>query len=159
VDGSSSAESSSAKFTKEELRDCFTLKEDCECDTKRKLGKHWLEYGKSSFYTRCIRLQSLKLFLFSTAGGAEGLAAQNCDDAPLISVANDQSEILSFVHVVTEEELVVPESGDTSEQTEDVSEQEARLSSDEECEFVDDENNSKDDETHGLSGEEYEFDE
>ena len=46
VDGSSSAESSSARFTKDELRDCFTLKEDCDCDTKRKVGKGWPEYGK-----------------------------------------------------------------------------------------------------------------
>ena len=41
VDG----KASSAKgFTKEELTDCFTLKEGCSCDTKRKLGKQWPEY-------------------------------------------------------------------------------------------------------------------
>lgn len=33
----------SASFSKEELRDCFTLKRDCKCDTKRKLGKKWSE--------------------------------------------------------------------------------------------------------------------
>lgn len=155
--GSSSAESSSAKFTKEELRDCFTLKEDCDCDTKRKVGKHWPEYGKPSFYTRYIRVTVVQTISILTAGGAKGLTAQGCDDAPLLSVANDQSETLSFVHVVTDEELVVPASEATSEQTGDVSEHEAGLSSDEECEFVDDESNSKDDETHGLSEEEYEF--
>jgi len=52
VDGSSSAESSSARFTKEELRDCFTLKEDCDCDTKRKVGERWAEYGKCVLLTR-----------------------------------------------------------------------------------------------------------
>ena len=139
--------------------DCFTLKEDCDCDTKRKVGMRWPEYGKTPFHTKNVRIQSLRLFPFSATGGAEGLKAQGCDDAPLLSVANDQSEILSFVHVVTEEELVVLESEDTAEQTGDASEQEARLSSDEECEFIDDENNSNDHETHGLSEEEYEFDE
>ena len=33
-------------FTKEELRDCFTLKRGCDCDTKNKLGKKWDDYGK-----------------------------------------------------------------------------------------------------------------
>lgn len=50
VDGSSSADASSARFSKEELRDCFTLKEDCDCDTKRKVGKQWPEYGKSCLH-------------------------------------------------------------------------------------------------------------
>ena len=36
---------SSEKFTKEELADCFTLKE-CACDTKKKVGKTWPDYGK-----------------------------------------------------------------------------------------------------------------
>lgn len=35
---------SAASFSKEELRDCFTLKLDCKCDTKRKLGKKWSEF-------------------------------------------------------------------------------------------------------------------
>jgi hypothetical protein len=33
-------------FTKEEIRDCFTLKEDCDCDTKLKVGNRWPSYGK-----------------------------------------------------------------------------------------------------------------
>jgi len=37
---------SAEKFTKEELADCFTLK-DCPCDTKNKLGKTWLDYCTS----------------------------------------------------------------------------------------------------------------
>jgi hypothetical protein len=64
-------------------------------------------------------------------------------------MANDQSEILSFVHVVIDEELVVLDSKDTSEQRGDASGQE---SSDEECEFVDDD-------TDNLSEAECEFDE
>ena len=36
------------KFTKEELRDCFTLK-DIDCDTKVKLGDRWPSYGKFSY--------------------------------------------------------------------------------------------------------------
>ena len=36
---------SNEKFNKEELKDCFTLK-NCDCDTKRKLGKTWLDYSK-----------------------------------------------------------------------------------------------------------------
>jgi SNF2 family DNA or RNA helicase len=33
-------------FTDEEIRDCFTLKEDCTCDTKKKLGARWEDYSK-----------------------------------------------------------------------------------------------------------------
>lgn len=38
----------SGGFTKEELRDCFTLKEACDCDTKLKIGSCWPSYGKST---------------------------------------------------------------------------------------------------------------
>jgi DNA repair and recombination protein RAD54 and RAD54-like protein len=44
VDG---AQGSTGKFTKEELVDCFTLKKDCDCDTKDKVGKQWPEYDGS----------------------------------------------------------------------------------------------------------------
>ena len=73
VDGSSSADSSSARFTKEELRDCFTLKEDCDCDTKRKVGKRWPEYGKSGIVLSLLRNSrrsfqlSLTMILFQAA--------------------------------------------------------------------------------------------
>lgn len=40
-----SPDSKSTRFTPEELRDCFTLK-DCDCDTKSKIGRGWLNYGK-----------------------------------------------------------------------------------------------------------------
>lgn len=36
----------SHRFTDEELRDCFTLKEGCTCDTKNKLRKDWDDYGE-----------------------------------------------------------------------------------------------------------------
>lgn len=36
---------SNEKFTKEELKDCFTLK-DSDCDTKYKLGQTWPDYGE-----------------------------------------------------------------------------------------------------------------
>ncbi len=39
---------SSTRFTPEELRDCFTLKEGCACDTKNKIGGGiWKDYSKS----------------------------------------------------------------------------------------------------------------
>ena len=44
VDGQGSSKKS-AGFTKEELRDCFTLKVGCACDTKRKVGGKWDDYG------------------------------------------------------------------------------------------------------------------
>jgi SNF2 family DNA or RNA helicase len=37
-------------FTKEELRDCFTLKEGIDCDTKLKLGNLWPAYGEFESY-------------------------------------------------------------------------------------------------------------
>ena len=45
VDGQGSSSKKLAGFTKEELRDCFTLKVGCACDTKRKVGKKWDDYG------------------------------------------------------------------------------------------------------------------
>lgn len=45
VDGKSCTKQSSS-FTKDELRDCFTLKEGCRCDTKDKVGAQWPDYGK-----------------------------------------------------------------------------------------------------------------
>ena len=36
-------------FSDEELRDCFTLKENCISDTKTKLGNKWFDYGKIFF--------------------------------------------------------------------------------------------------------------
>jgi len=41
-----SSKSKSHRFTDEELKDCFTLKERCACDTKNKVGKDWEDYGE-----------------------------------------------------------------------------------------------------------------
>ena len=69
--------STSLGFTKEELRDCFTLK-DCACDTKQKVGDSWPPYD-----------------------GPPSIVSQGCHDVPLIQVASDAAE-LAFVHVVTD---------------------------------------------------------
>jgi hypothetical protein len=48
----------STSFTDEELKDCFTLKEQCKCDTKNKVGSNWEAYGKIVYILRkvgCIR--------------------------------------------------------------------------------------------------------
>ena len=68
---------SNSNFSPEELRDCFTLKDDCKSDTKNKLGKKWSDY--------C---------------GASSLEAQGCEDQPLLSVCEDLNHDLSFVRVV-----------------------------------------------------------
>eukprot|EP00804_Cyclotella_cryptica_P029873 CCRYP_010803-RA/>CCRYP_010803-RA protein AED:0.06 eAED:0.06 QI:244/1/1/1/0.75/0.6/5/436/979 len=72
-----------ASFTSEELRDCFTLKEGCKCDTKNKLGKKWSDYcGVSSLHT------------------------QGCTDQPLLAVCEDLVDTLSFVRVVDDEPTI-----------------------------------------------------
>ena len=73
--------SRSTRFTPEELRDCFTLKEDCKCDTKRKIGAGWKEYH-----------------------GEESLLEQDCEDMPLRSLANKKRNELAFVHIVAQKE-------------------------------------------------------
>lgn len=160
VDGSSSAESSSARFTKEELRDCFTLKEDCNCDTKRKVGKRWPEYGKIGVATtHCNNYNSVSHSLVSNviAGGAQDLESQDCNDAPLLSVAKTHSKTLRFIHEVTEEELVVPPDDGTGDVPMGGASDDD--SSEEECEFVNDECDEGDDGMSGDSDEECEFDE
>lgn len=82
VDG---AQGSTGKFTKEELVDCFTLKEDCDCDTKDKVGKQWPEYE-----------------------GFESLLEEGCVDQPLLDIASKMSNVLSFVHIVDDEVVSAP---------------------------------------------------
>ena len=95
VDGQGSSKKTSG-FTKEELQDCFTLKVDCSCDTKRKVGSKWSEYE-----------------------GVDSLRDEGCTDAPLLSVAEECSGILGFVHIVPEEESKVEGEGDDSDDYED----------------------------------------
>ena len=71
-----------AHFSKEELRDCFALKEGCKCDTQRKLGDKWSDYH-----------------------GASSLTSQGCRDGPLLGVIEaDNDAALTFVRVVGGEE-------------------------------------------------------
>jgi hypothetical protein len=84
VDSRKSA--SSPSFTKEEIRDCFTLKENCASTTKEKLGDLWADYD-----------------------GPSSIISQGCDDEPLIEIASMASN-LAFVHVVdTNAEPLTPE--------------------------------------------------
>lgn len=69
----------SASFSKEELRDCFTLKRECKCDTKRKLGKKWCDYA-----------------------GVSSLQSQGFVDGPLLEICEDQR--VTFVRVVDNDE-------------------------------------------------------
>lgn len=70
------SKSSSSSFTPEELRDCFTLKQGCKCDTKDKLGKRWNDYS-----------------------GAITLQNQGCADEPLLAICENLVDTLSFVRV------------------------------------------------------------
>jgi SNF2 family DNA or RNA helicase len=79
VDGKTA--SSTKGFTKEELADCFTLKDGCPCDTKRKLGSRWPDYT-----------------------GTESLDAS---DTVLIELGKQMKESIGHVHVVKDEELAL----------------------------------------------------
>jgi hypothetical protein len=109
VDGRGS-QNSTGRFTKEEIADCFTLKEDCDCDTKRKLGSRWAAYD-----------------------GADSLQSQGCTDSPLLDIAETVSESLAFVHIVDDDEVVEEadpvDIGDVGMESGDDSD------SDDECEF------------------------
>ena len=85
----SSTSGLSTGFTKEELRDCFTIKEGCKCDTKNKVGRLWPSYG----------------------GTRACLASRGCVDEALLSLielspnesdgaAAAPSDSLNFVHIV-----------------------------------------------------------
>ena len=78
VDGASCT-NQSAGFTKEELKDCFTLKENCDCETKIKVGDRWPDYS-----------------------GATGLEDEGCTDQPILTVAKNQRSVLRFIHIVNE---------------------------------------------------------
>ena len=63
------------------MRDCFTLKEDCKCDTKNKIGRKWDNYD-----------------------GIGSLVDVDISDAPLLTLARKSSEVLTYVHLVKEED-------------------------------------------------------
>ena len=63
----------------DELRDCFTLKESCICDTREKIG-NWPDYD-----------------------GRDSLISQGCADTALLAVAAKKDTLnsaLAFVHIV-----------------------------------------------------------
>lgn len=80
---------SQGKFTQEELADCFTLKRDCPCDTKRKVGDAWPTYQ-----------------------GQMSLKDWDCTDEPLIEIAETAKQYLGFVHLVEEAERPIVSGSD-----------------------------------------------
>merc|ERR1712147_64533 len=63
------------KFTREELKDIFTLKENCVCDTRVKIGKKWENYI-----------------------GSEPLRLKKVDKV-ILETTKTQPDVLTFVHV------------------------------------------------------------
>jgi hypothetical protein len=96
-DGGSKKKGGTASFSKEELRDCFTLKEGIKCDTKRKLGNTWSDYE-----------------------GMESLKDQGCVDEPLLGVCGDEDSAVTYVRVVPDDEPTAP-AGDDEEVLDDMS--------------------------------------
>lgn len=72
----------STRFTDEELKDCFTLKDACRCDTKDKIGASWDEYY-----------------------GVRTLEDKEVTDAPLLKLARIKSDVLTYVHLVKATEV------------------------------------------------------
>ena len=118
-------------FTKEELQNCFSLKENCDCDTKAKVGDQWPAYS-----------------------GASSIESHGFCDRPLLEVAADQAIPLSFVHVVREvdhkeNKSSSPSSKDSEDDISSSSEEEFQLDSPRALKFQE--------KVHGSSDEEFEF--
>lgn len=108
VDGAAPKSGGTTSFTKEELQNCFSLKENCACDTKIKVGDKWPQYY-----------------------GPRSIESLGCDDRPLLVVAADETLPLSFVHLVREINSKTKDPM-TSSALESESEEEIFTSSDEE---------------------------
>jgi len=128
-----SKKTKAASFSKEELRDCFTLKEDCKCDTQRKLGIKWSDYD-----------------------GASSLTSQGCMDGPLLGVCEDDDEktTLSFVRVVGDDDeeeptTTVTTGDDDDDNDEEVSEEDVMSSERSFSSHDDDEPSSEEEEFDG----------
>ena len=98
----------SSSFTKEELRDCFTLKRGLKCDTKQKLGSKWGDYT-----------------------GVSTLHPQGCDDEPLLEICEDDA--LTFVRIVDDgggplQQQTTMDGEVSSDEEEDLSESESSVS-------------------------------
>ena len=114
VDRQSSKNGSSGRFTAEELADCFTLEENCPCDTKRKVGSLWPSYD-----------------------GPDCLQLRGCTDAPLLRTAQAMPEKLGHVHIVNDEEMVkvVDDDVDDANDVCDMNKRDNSSSSEDEFEF------------------------
>jgi hypothetical protein len=77
---SSSSSENASKFTKEELADCFNLKERCACDTKAKVGNRWPDYD----------------------GSRDCLEASGCLDEPLLELVDSIADTLLYVHIASD---------------------------------------------------------
>jgi hypothetical protein len=72
----------SSRLNSDELRDCFTLKESCACDTRNKISG-WPDYD-----------------------GKDSLLSQECPDSALIAVSSNCTiglSPLAFVHIVNKQ--------------------------------------------------------
>jgi len=78
-------------FTKEEIRDCFTLKIGGKCDTKRKLGERWENYD-----------------------GVSSLHSWGLADKPLLAVAEEMSGFVSFIHLCADDGSLMKATKDKS---------------------------------------------
>jgi hypothetical protein len=100
----SNKKKASTGFTKEELRDCFTLKEECDCDTKAKIGNKWPSYGKFDSWFLVRWMMSLPIIsahaTVSHSDGVSSIVSEGCVDKPLIATVSEEGTPISFVHVV-----------------------------------------------------------
>lgn len=66
------------------MRDCFTLKLNCHCDTNKKLGDKWGTYI-----------------------GVETLLANKCDDDVLIKIEKEDGSPITFIHEVIDTSFAI----------------------------------------------------
>ncbi len=111
--GSKRSGNASSSFTKEELRDCFTLKRGSKCDTKQKLGSKWNDFTDAST-----------------------LHSQGLTDEALLGICEDNA--LTFVRIVDDDEESTASvdsgvsEGEVSSDDYDLSESGSSVSSEEE---------------------------
>ena len=105
-----------SSFTKEELRDCLTLKETV-CDTKSKIGQGWPDYT-----------------------GTSSLQALNQFDAPLFHMAQaNSSKLLGYVRFLHESDdgmkVTAPANASLDPGIQEANEPYCSSDEDSECEF------------------------
>ena len=165
-----SAQKIGQRLNAEELKECFTLKETCICDTRNKVGKKWPDYSKLyNVLTIFAKKNQNRWFLTVKKkrlfpDGEESLLSQGCSDQALLAVAaKDDSENppLAFVHIVKEDECH-GDKGEEAEADSDEADYDDNDNDDEEFEMEDDDdngtNNHKVDSVgEATSDEEFEF--